>query len=130
MRPDAKTKGIIRATAIVALLVTIPLLDYSHVSHNAGGAIVATEVLFAWFLDTFSKSLSKAWFWGVALLLFSSHCVLLWVLLERILPRSSSIGNLGWAALLVPEAILFLFVTLYVKSEARKQALSRRKIGQ
>ena len=117
----------IRATAIVAVLATVPLLQRAHVSHNAGGGVIASEVLFAWYLDAFCKHIGKAWFWSLALLLFSSHCVLLWRVLERTLPSTMVIGYFGWALLVVAEAAVFHAITVYVKRAAREQALERRR---
>lgn len=120
-------RRVIRATAIVAVLATVPLLQRAHISHNAGGGVIASEVLFAWYLDTFCKHIGKAWFWSLALLLFSSHCMLLWRVLERALPATASIGYVRWAVLVVAEAAVFHAITVYVKRAAREQALERRR---
>ena len=113
------SKYVIRVATVVAIAITIPLFDHWHVSHSWGGAIVATEVLFGWFLDTFREHLHRMWLWQVSALLFLGHCALLWIFLSLILPRTASIGNFWWAVLLFPEGIVFQAITREAKARHR-----------
>ena len=129
MRHDPAASRIIRATAVVIVLFTVPVLQYHQVAHNRFAATLATEILFAWFLDTFSGYFSRAWFWAVTTFLFASHFALLWLLLGHLLSRTTYVANLAWAVLVIPEAVLFLAVAASVENEAREQALGRRRTG-
>ncbi|HEU5452805.1 MAG TPA: hypothetical protein VFU76_12505 [Terriglobales bacterium] len=129
MRHNPAASRIIRATAVVVVLFTVPVLQYRQASHHWFGAILASEILFAWFLDTFSGHLARAWFWAVTTFLVSVHCALVWLLLGRWPTASAHISVFLWSVLVVAEAVLFLVVAGCVENEAREQALGRRPTG-
>lgn len=129
MRQNPAASRMIRATAVVVVLFTVPVLQYKQVPHPWFGGILASEILFAWFLDTFSGHLARAWFWAVTIFLFSTHCALLWLLLARWPAAGAHMTGFLWPLLVAAEAVLFLLVAACVEGEAREQALGRRSTG-